>query len=70
LTSAPVALRVAEGIVVGVLVVGAVGVVVFDPDLGGELAPLELFGAADVVVEPWIAEVADREPSVRGADFV
>jgi hypothetical protein len=38
--------------VVGVLVAGTVGVLVFDPDLGGELAPLELLAAAGVVVEP------------------
>jgi hypothetical protein len=38
--------------VVGVLVAGVVGVLVLDPDLGGELAPLGLFPADDVVVEP------------------
>jgi hypothetical protein len=54
-----VALRVAEGIVVGVVVAGAVGVLVFDPDLGGELAPLEVFAEAGVVVELWAGGATD-----------
>jgi hypothetical protein len=45
--------------VVGVLVAGVVGVLVFDPDLGGELAPFELLGVEDVAVEPWVAEDPD-----------
>jgi hypothetical protein len=52
-----VALRVAEGLDVAVVVEGTVEVLVFEPDLGGELAPLELVrvdeaGAVVVVVEP------------------
>jgi hypothetical protein len=67
-----VALRVAEGLDAAVFVEGAVEVPVLEPDLGGELAPLELFPAEGpvVVVEPCVAEVPDREPSVTGADFV
>jgi hypothetical protein len=42
LNAAPVALRVAEGTVVDVVVEGAVEVLVVEFDLGGELAPLEL----------------------------
>jgi hypothetical protein len=50
-----VALRVAEGADADVLVEGAVDVLVFEPDLGGELAPLELVPVDDpavVVVDP------------------
>ena len=64
------ALRVAEGLDAAVFVEGVVEVPVLEPDLGGELAPLELFPAEGVVVEPCVAELADREPSVTGADFV
>jgi hypothetical protein len=74
LTAEPVALRVAEGLDVAVFVEGTVEVPAFEPDLGGELAPLELFPGDDpgavVVVDPWVAEAPDREPSVTGADFV
>jgi hypothetical protein len=69
-----VAVRVAEGLDVAVFVEGTVEVPVFEPDLGGELAPLELFPADDpvvvVVVEPCVVEAPDREPRLRGADFV
>jgi hypothetical protein len=90
LTAEPVAVRVAEGAVVVVLVGGTVvvvlaagadvdvlvdgEVVVVDDELGlgGELAlpltdvPVEV----DVVVEPCAAEALERDPSVRGVDFV
>jgi hypothetical protein len=57
LTAEPVALRVAEEADVVVVVEGAVELLEFEPDLGGELAPLELLPtddpeAVDVVVEP------------------
>jgi hypothetical protein len=68
-----VALRVVEGLD-AVFVDGAVEVPVLEPDLGGELAPLELVPAEGpvvvVVVDPCVAEAPDREPSVMGADFV
>jgi hypothetical protein len=51
-----VALRVAEGADVDVLVEGVVDVLVCEPDLGGELAPLDVVPVDDpavvVVVDP------------------
>jgi hypothetical protein len=45
--------------VVGVVVAGAVDVLVFEPVLGGEPAPLELLPEEAVVVELGVAEAPD-----------
>jgi hypothetical protein len=57
LIAEPVALRIADGVVVDVVVEGTVEALDLEPDLGGELAPLE-----SVPVDDPATVVVDVEP--------